>query len=97
MLRSNNIGFTHELHKIRAYLLHYASLLEDFRRTVAFVYGTPNPAMDALDEFERDFSRNLLKKECDNLMTHIDRLANSRVMWDKRLTNVMQLVNCPYG
>ncbi|KIJ45141.1 hypothetical protein M422DRAFT_207377 [Sphaerobolus stellatus SS14] len=91
VLKSNSINFTHELHKIRAYLLHYASLLEDFRKTVNFVYDTPNPAMDALEEEEREFSRKLLKKECDNLMTQIDRLANSRVMWDKRLTNVMHL------
>jgi len=87
--------FTQELHRIRAYLLHYASLLDDFRKTVTFVSNTPNPAMDAddINNAERELSGTLLKTECHNLMTHIDRLQNSREMWDKRLTNVMQLVN----
>jgi len=92
VINSNNIKFTHELHKIRAYLLHYVSLLKDFKKTVKFVEASPNPAMDAPERAsERALSRQLLKKECDHLLAHIDRLCSSQMFWDKRLTNIMHL------
>lgn len=94
VINSNNITFTHELYKIRAYLLHYVSLLEDFKKTVRFVEASPNPAMDAPERAsERALSRELLKKECDQLVAHIDRLCSSQRFWDKRLTNVMHLAS----
>lgn len=89
VLHENDIVFTQELHRVRAYLLHYASLLEDFHKSVKFVCETPNPALDPI---EREISKTIMKKEGDNLLIQIERLQKSRVMWDDRLTNVMQLV-----
>ncbi|KAJ4474023.1 hypothetical protein C8J55DRAFT_518737 [Lentinula edodes] len=36
---------THQLHVIRAHLLHYESLLDDFRKTVEFFLKTVNPGL----------------------------------------------------
>ncbi|KAJ3709779.1 hypothetical protein C8R42DRAFT_729842 [Lentinula raphanica] len=36
---------THQLHVIRAHLLHYESLLDDFRKTVEFLLKTVNPGL----------------------------------------------------
>ncbi|GJJ08746.1 hypothetical protein Clacol_002965 [Clathrus columnatus] len=91
VLHDNDIVFTQELHRVRAYLLHYASLLEDFRKSVQFVCDTFNPAMSTLDLHEQELSKATMKKECDNLLVQIDRLQKSREMWDDRLGNVMQL------
>lgn len=68
-----------ELHRIRAHLLHYASLLDDFKKSVKFVLTTPNPAMDSRNVPEngtaemltKEESAELLKKECDNLISEI--------------------------
>jgi len=83
---------TQELHKIRAHLLHYASLLDDFIQTVEFVQETINPAMEIESEAYRDNSNKLLARECAHLREQINRLQTSREMWDKRLQNVMHLV-----
>jgi hypothetical protein len=93
-MSTKNLGFTPKLYKIRAHLLHYTSLLEEFRITVDFVSDTPNPAMDSSshDEREREMSKELLKEECNNLLTEIRRLVRTMDMQDKRLKNVMDLV-----
>jgi hypothetical protein len=94
VLETNNLAITRELHIIRAHLLHYASLLEDFRKSVQFVLDTPNPAMDS-DSFvndEKTKDRRLLEQESHNLLSEIKRLEMSRTMQDKRLKNVMNLV-----
>ncbi|KAL0563537.1 hypothetical protein V5O48_018530, partial [Marasmius crinis-equi] len=92
VLSTSNMRITRGLHIIRAHLLHYTSLLEDFRKAVYFVLNTNNPAMDAESEETRDFSKTLLEKECHNLLSEIDRLEMGRRMQDKRLKNVMNLV-----
>ncbi|KAJ7057068.1 cora-like Mg2+ transporter protein-domain-containing protein [Mycena amicta] len=92
VINTSDPHLTRELHVIRAHLLHHSALLEDFRKTVDFVLDTPNPAMDALPEAERVFSRQLLNRECRNLLSEIQRLEGSRTMQDKRLKNVMDLV-----
>ncbi|KAJ7164984.1 hypothetical protein C8R46DRAFT_1097786 [Mycena filopes] len=92
VINTSDLLLTRELHIIRAHHLHYSALLEDFRKAVAFVRDTPNPAMDALSEQERAFSRGLLERECNNLLGEIDRLELGRSMQDKRLKNVMNLV-----
>lgn len=83
---------TQELHVIRAHQLHYSSLLEDFRKTVEFIRDTTNPAMDSLPKAMRNRSRELMKRECSNLMNEITRLDTSRKIVDKQLKNVMNLV-----
>lgn len=92
VLDTSDMGLTRELHIIRAHHLHYSSLLEDFRKTVEFVQKTRNPALDALSEEDRKFSESLMTRECDNLISEIDRLEMGRRMQDKRLKNVMNLV-----
>ncbi|KAK7039234.1 hypothetical protein VNI00_010139 [Paramarasmius palmivorus] len=92
VISTSDMRMTQRLHIIRAHHLHYTSLLEDFRKAVLFILHTPNPAMDSLSELDRAFSRKLLEKECNHLLSEIDRLEMSRMMQDKRLKNVMNLV-----
>ncbi|KIK67895.1 hypothetical protein GYMLUDRAFT_155325 [Collybiopsis luxurians FD-317 M1] len=87
-----NMDLTRNLHTIQAHLLHYSSLLEDFQKSIDFILDTPNPAMDSLPEEERLWSRKLLQKECNNLLTEVKRLEKSRMMQERRLKNVMNLV-----
>jgi hypothetical protein len=37
---------THQLHVVRAHLLHYESLLNDFKKTVSFLWHVMNPGTD---------------------------------------------------
>ncbi|KAG6879295.1 hypothetical protein C0992_003780 [Termitomyces sp. T32_za158] len=93
VIHSNNIELTQELHVIQAHLLHHASLLEDFRKSVVFVLKTPYPGLDNL-RYSPEFcerSKALLEKECDNLLSEIERLDLQRSMQIKRLKNVMNL------
>ncbi|TFK40046.1 hypothetical protein BDQ12DRAFT_601934 [Crucibulum laeve] len=89
VLITNDIHLTRELHIIRASLLHYASLLEDFRKTVLFIQNTPNPAMKEHTDFEK--STELMDRECNTLQSEIERLEKSRKMQEMRLKNVMDL------
>ncbi|KAJ7512354.1 hypothetical protein B0H11DRAFT_1699283 [Mycena galericulata] len=86
---------TQQLHVVRAHLLHYASLLEDFRKTVVFVAQTPNPVLghpsDGLSPETIAFVTELMRKESANLLNEILRLEQSRSMQDNRLKNVMNL------
>lgn len=95
MLDYSEVPLTQELHIIRAHLLYYSSLLEDFRKTVNFVRDTRNPALDAFPE-DPKFSENLMVRECDNLVSEVGRLEMGRRMQEKRLKNVMNLVSA-YG
>ena len=92
-MHTNDIKMTRELHIIRAHLLHYESLLDDFSKSVKFVLDTPNPAMESVEESQRLRDRQLLEKETKNLQIEIERLQMSRSMQDKRLKNVMHLVS----
>jgi Mg2+ and Co2+ transporter CorA len=89
VLVNNDIQLTRELHVIRASLLHYASLLESFRKTIIFVRATPNPAMEDHPDLEE--SKMLMERECDTLVSEIERLEMFRRMQEMRLDNVMNL------
>jgi len=78
------------LHIIRASLLHYASLLESFRKAVFFLRNTPNPAMQDHPDFNE--SMQLMNRECDTLVSEIERLEMFRAMQEMRLKNVIDLV-----
>ena len=84
---------TRELHIIQAHLLYYASLLQDFQKSVRFVLETPNPGMEGVPSKELQDSNTLLKKECQNLLSEIERLEGTRTMQGDRLKNVMGLVS----
>ncbi|KAJ8488753.1 hypothetical protein ONZ45_g13834 [Pleurotus djamor] len=105
VMETNEMRLTQELHIIRAHILHYESLLDDFRKTVNFVKNTPNPAMatvvdsssssSAMEEdsvtLDGALSDHLLFRECDHLLSEIVRLKETLDMQDKRLKNVMHL------
>ena len=94
VITTNDLVFTYELHVIRAHLLHYTSLLRDFRKSVEFVRDTHNPAMDSDDitDEQRKNDRDLLNSESANLLSEVERLEVSRNMLDDRVQNVTHLV-----
>ncbi|KAF9028575.1 hypothetical protein BDZ89DRAFT_1066050 [Hymenopellis radicata] len=73
---------THQLHVLRAHLLHYAELIRDFRKTVEFLRDTPHPVME---------SHAVFKRECTSLLNDIERLEETRAMLDGRVGNAMDL------
>ncbi|KAH7929174.1 hypothetical protein BV22DRAFT_1125947 [Leucogyrophana mollusca] len=91
VINTNETYLTRDLHILQAHLLHYTSLLEEFRHSVTFVMDTPNPAMETCQEKERLNSQRLMKRECDNLAFEIARLEGRRKMQSNRLKNAMDL------
>jgi len=94
VITTNNVALTYELHVIRAHLLHYTALLTDLEKSVIFVRDTHNSAMDheSITDDERENDKKLLKQECGNLLTEIERLQMNRKMQDDRVENVKHLV-----
>ncbi|KAK7052405.1 hypothetical protein R3P38DRAFT_3306138 [Favolaschia claudopus] len=95
VMTMTDMTLTQQLHVVRAHLLHYSSLLEDFRKTVVFIANTPNPM---LEHPRADVSpetiplvKDLMRRESNNLLNEIARLEQNRNMQDKRLKNVMDL------
>jgi hypothetical protein len=89
------MNLTHELHAIRAHLLHYQSLLDDFRKTITFIEQTPFPGLDDPARYpphSREISQQFLKTETANLLREIRRLEDSKELQERRLKNVMNLV-----
>ncbi|KAF8218269.1 hypothetical protein K438DRAFT_1556156 [Mycena galopus ATCC 62051] len=99
VITTTDITLTQQLHLIRAHLLHYESLLEDFRKSVVFVSETPNPLLDESDSRSTSAeeiaaikkAKNLMGTESKNLLDEIARLEQNRNMQEKRLKNVMDL------
>jgi hypothetical protein len=88
---TNDIRMTRELHVIRAHLLHYDSLLVDFRKSVDFVLETRNPALEEnADDTQKE--REILEREGQNLLSEIQRLRTTASNQDMRLRNVIDLV-----
>ncbi|KAF8908206.1 hypothetical protein CPB84DRAFT_1813404 [Gymnopilus junonius] len=96
---TNDFTLTQELHAISAHLLHYDSLLQDFRNSILFVKDTPNPSLqprdsephDAAVAEERRQNETLMDRECGTLLLEVDRLERSRMLMESRLKNVMDL------
>src|SRR6202042_3783858 len=95
VITTNDVALTYELHVIRAHLLHYTSLLRDFRTSVEFVHNPANPAMesDGIDDATRTSDKDLLNKECGNLLSEVHRLEMNRKTLDDRVQNVQNLVS----
>jgi len=91
---TNDVALTYELHVIRAHLLHYTALLSDFKKSVEFIRDTHNPALDSdsITDAERKRDKDLLTRECEHLLTEIERLQMNREMQDDRVQNVKHLV-----
>jgi len=89
VIKTTKMELTEELHIIRAHLLHYSSLLAAFKKIVQFILDTPNPA---LTKNQHEISEPLTRRECNNLLEEIERLDQERLMNERRLKNVMDLV-----
>jgi hypothetical protein len=94
VIDQNDSQLTQELHLIRAHLLHYGSLLDNFKKSIEFVRETPNCAMEStVHAANMQKSKKLLNKECDILIDQLKRLEQEREMQELRLRNVMNLVS----
>jgi hypothetical protein len=91
----NQVKLTQRLHVIRAHLLHYESLLDNFKKSVEFVRNTPNCSTVHAHQNGMDKSSVLLEKECNILIEQIERLEKGRQMQNMRVQNVMNLVSKP--
>ncbi|KAG1883345.1 hypothetical protein F4604DRAFT_1920551 [Suillus subluteus] len=91
VLQTNNTELTRDLHVLQAHLLHYQSLLHNFKVSVQFIAKTHNPAMESSDIYELHESKELMKTESENLISEIDRLEKRRAILTNRLKNVMDL------
>lgn len=96
IIDTSNMCFL-QLHIIWAHHLHYTSLLDDFGKHIAFICDTHNPALEHLTDEVRQFNRNILERECANLLTEIDRLKSQLCMQERRLKNAMALVSIQYS
>jgi hypothetical protein len=98
LVKSDDASLTQDLHLIRAHLLHYESLLRDFQSTILFVQDTPFPALQnskMYTEEERLRNEEVMKRESESLLMELQRLETSRMRYEWRLKNVMDLV-CPF-
>jgi hypothetical protein len=100
VMSTNDAQLTEELHAVRAHLMYFEALLEDFRKTVQFVQDTPAQSVlprEGEEETEEQLrSKETMKRECGNMLTEIARLERSRNLQDQRVKNVMDLVCvCP--
>ena len=95
VVQANDLELTKELHLVRAHLHHYASLLEDFQKSIVFVLETTNPSLSNHELYtldERKKSEEVMQRECNHLLNEIRRLDHSRIMQDRRVQNAMDLV-----
>ncbi|KAK7055274.1 hypothetical protein R3P38DRAFT_2846123 [Favolaschia claudopus] len=95
VIATTDMTLTQQLHVVRAHLLHYSSLLEDFRKTAVFIAETPNPMLehppDDVSAEKVASVKELMRRESQNLLDEIARLEQNRKMQDNRLKNVMDL------
>ncbi|KAF7368937.1 hypothetical protein MVEN_00219900 [Mycena venus] len=92
-MASTDITLTQQLHVVQARLLHYQSLLEDFRKSVLFIAETQNPMLEHVNDLSAEmivFVKDKISKESTNLLNEIARLEQSRSMQEKRLRNAME-------
>lgn len=78
-----DVELSPQLHAIRAHLLYYDDLLDQFKKSLKFIEEA-----GAVGEV----AQGLLRKEIKTLLNEVDRLRRQRDMQDSRLNNVMKLV-----
>ncbi|KAG2346989.1 hypothetical protein BDR05DRAFT_905609 [Suillus weaverae] len=83
------VDLNHSLHGLQAHLLQYETLLHDFQKSVEFIRDTPNPAMEESEN--RGTTEELMRRECKNLLSEIDRLHKRCSMFIRRLKNATDL------
>ncbi|KAF8625330.1 hypothetical protein AX17_006872 [Amanita inopinata Kibby_2008] len=89
LINFSQVEFAHDLHTLRAYLLHYTSLLSDFEKAIVFVKATPNPATESVPHHEE--MKKTMDRECQFLLNEIFRLRRDCSMQESRLKNVIEL------
>ncbi|KAG6917353.1 hypothetical protein DXG01_002818 [Tephrocybe rancida] len=75
------------LHNIHAHLLSYTTMLRDFKKSVQFIMETPVTTIE-LDEEEQ----HTMHRECNNLISEIERLDLDRATHTERLKNLINLL-----
>jgi hypothetical protein len=80
---------TNHLHAIRAHLMYFDSLLNDFRKAVCFLRDTPNPAVQ--DAHRSEAMKGTMKKECNYILNELARFEKQCGMQELRLENVINL------
>ncbi|KAF8653623.1 hypothetical protein AX16_003775 [Volvariella volvacea WC 439] len=94
-IKASDMGLTQQLHIVRAHLLHYSSLLDDFKKTIEFVHQTPHLVKDERigPRVEGYLSPDeVMDRECKKLLKEIGRLKDGIGMQDQRSKNVINLV-----
>ncbi|KAG1763114.1 hypothetical protein EDD22DRAFT_526563 [Suillus occidentalis] len=93
---ANMADRNHNLHSLQAHLLQYQTHLHDFEKSVTFLKENPNPALEP--EVEGDTAKELMEREkelmdreCDNLLSEITRLERKCKMFVDRLKNATDL------
>jgi hypothetical protein len=82
---------TRELHVVQSHLLQYESLLHAFHASVSFLEKASLPFMEQYNE-DDGFSSELMKKECANLLSEINRITKRREMLGDRTKNALNHV-----
>ena len=90
---TNSESVTPEAHVIHAYHLYYLSLLDDLAKHIAFVRDTKNPMLDTFESHDREFSKEMMGRECQNMLMEVQRLKEALQMQDKRLKNILKFVD----
>ncbi|KAJ6551647.1 hypothetical protein B0H19DRAFT_1264300 [Mycena capillaripes] len=81
VIETTDLKLMQQLHGLRAHLMYYASMLEEFRKSVMFVAETSNPMLEHMSDthsLETTFVKELLRR-------------------DSRLKNVMNLAFISLG
>ncbi|KAG6827522.1 hypothetical protein H0H92_011435 [Tricholoma furcatifolium] len=84
---SYNEQHTQTLHTILAHLLSYKTMLRDFKKSVQFILETPDTTRSYDDE-----ERSLMARECNTLISEIERLELDRETHTERLKNAIHLL-----
>jgi hypothetical protein len=89
------VEYSYYLQVLQGRLLHYESLLDGYQASVSFIEKTPNPAVESLGTYEaqRMASNELMKKECENLLSEINRLEKRRRTLTNQLKNLLDIVD----
>ncbi|KAG6857495.1 hypothetical protein H0H87_002120 [Tephrocybe sp. NHM501043] len=75
------------LHNIHSHLLSYATMLRDFKKSVQFILETPDTTKNCDEE-----EGHTMHRECNNLISEIDRLDLDRATHTERLKNLINLL-----
>jgi hypothetical protein len=78
----------YSLNSLQSYLLQYQTLLHDFKKSWVFLKENPNPAMSA---FDCGAIEAIMMRECNNLLSGIDKLERKCLMFIERLKNATAL------